>query len=100
MVSAQRHYTDVPDEALMVNSDVGFTSADIDQHASEFFLVFAQDRLSGRNGFENRIAHQQSASIDGSHNVLSRGRRACDDVNVDFEPGSHHAQGIADSTLI
>src|SRR5205823_2783990 len=83
-----------------IDSDIGFTPADIDQYASEFFLVVGQNRLPHRDGFEYGIADQQSASIDGGHNVLSGCGRACDDVNVHLEASSHHSQRVTDSTLI
>ena len=84
----------------MVDGDIGFTTSDIDEHAPEFFLVFGQNRLPDRNGFEYGIADQKSASVDGGHDILSGCRRACDDVNVHFESGSHHSQRIADSILV
>src|SRR5438093_8581050 len=84
----------------MVDRDVGFAAADIDEHAAEFFLVIRQNSFAHRDRFQHRVADQQAASIDGSNDVLRCCGRACDDVRVYFEPGPHHSERVADSGLI
>ena len=85
---------------VVIDRNIRFAAADIDQHTAEFLFVFRQDRFTGGNRFQNRVAGQQSASIDGCDDILCGGRGTGYDMHVNFEACSHHTERIAYAGLI
>src|SRR5215471_14880894 len=86
--------------AVMVNGDVGFSSADIHKDRSEFLLVFAQNGFADSDWLEHCVGNKVSAAIHGRDDVLSSGRRTGDDVDVHLKASAHHAKRIADPVLV
>ena len=56
---------------------------------------------SGRGHLlEHRVAHLDPGAIDAGHEVLDRGRRGGDDVDVRLQPGPGHPDGLGDPALV
>src|SRR5712691_111015 len=99
VVAADRHHSEVSRGALVVNDDRGRTGADVDEAHAQVQLLGRQDPFAAGEPRADDIFDVEARSMHALDDVLDRGLRAGDDVGLDLEPVSGHADRVADAVL-
>jgi hypothetical protein len=100
VISSGREHRRVPDRSLLEDREVGRAAADVDQGDAQVLLVLGQDRLGDRELLEHHVPHLDPRTVRAGHQVLDRGRRRRDDVDVRLETHPVHPQGRGDAHLV
>src|SRR5262249_24814344 len=100
VVAAEREDAGRHDRALGEDGDVGGAAADVDDGDAELLLVVVEDRLRRRQRLEDDVGHLQVAAVAALDDVLRRGQRGGDDVDLGLEADAGHAERLADAVLL
>src|SRR5262249_12287407 len=90
----------VPQAAALVNRDVRCPTANIDERDAKLFFVLRQDGLTRRELLDDCLRNSHAGTIYAGPDVLRRALISRNDVNVDLEASTGHADGSADSVLL
>ena len=99
MVAADGNHADVTNNSAAIGDDFRRATADIKQTASEVALVLGQTGFGGSERLEHRIADENARFIRGGNEILRRGNRGSDHVNVGDEALADHPDGVANAVL-
>src|SRR5437899_637601 len=99
MIATDGHGAGVTHNSTAVNDDFGGAATDIEQAAAEIALVLGEARFGGGQRLQHRVADQNSRAIRRRDQILRRGDRRSDQVNVGFEALTDHAAGVATAAL-
>ena len=98
--AAERHDGRVADRALVEDRHVGGAAAEVEQDHAEVALVVAQHRVARGQRLEHEVEDPQVGALDGAADVLRRGHRAGDDVDLGLEPHAAHPHRVLDAVLV
>jgi hypothetical protein len=71
----------------------------VEQANSQFALVGGKRTFCGGDWLKNRLRDFKSGAIGTGDRALQSAARASGDMEIDFKPRSHHADGIEDAGL-
>src|SRR5215470_16396465 len=99
MIAANRDRAGVPYDSAAINDDFGGATANVEQADAEVAFVLSETGFGGSKRLENGVADEDAGFVGGSDEILRRGDRRRDDVNVGFKTLADHAEGVADAVL-
>jgi hypothetical protein len=85
----------MPDRAVGEDRDIGGAAADVEQAHAEILFIVGKNRTRRGQRLQDQIVHLQAAAANALHDVLRRGHRAGDDVNLHLEAHARHADRLA-----
>ncbi len=88
------------DDAARIDNQLRRAAADVEQAAAQLAFILREHGFGRSQRLESRVADNDSRAIDGGHNILGRGDRRRDDVDIYFQALPNHADGIADVVLV
>src|SRR5690349_2362366 len=99
MVAANGNHADVANHAGAVRQYFGGAAANIEEAAPEVAFVLREAGLGGSEGLEHRVADENSRFVGGGDEVLRRGDRGSNDINVGDQALANHTDGITNAVL-
>src|SRR5581483_741256 len=99
VIAADRHRARVAHDPSAVNDELRRSAADIQQAATQFAFVLSERGFRGSQGLENRVADQNARPVCRRDEILRRGNRRGDHVDIGFEPLPDHSDGIANAVM-
>ena len=99
VVATDGEHRDVTRRALVVDDHVGGPGADLDQTNAELDLLLGQHALAGRETRAHDVFHVEARAVHALDHVLDGGLRAGDDVGLDLEPVTCHADRVPHAIL-
>ena len=99
VVAADGQDGEVPRRAFIEDDDVGGAGPDLDQADAKLDLLGAQDSLARGQPGADDVFDVEARTVHALDHVLDRGLGAGEDVGLDLEPVTRHADRVSHPVL-
>ena len=100
MVAADAQDVGVDEGTFVPDGDIGRSTTDIDECATDFFFVVAEYGSARGERRIDEVVDVEMTAIDAFDDVIGAADRPCNDVDFGFESDAIHPDGATDSGLI
>src|SRR5947209_7620119 len=99
MIAAYGKYAGVFDDTVGIEHVLGGATANIDDERAQFLLFIRKQRQRGGQTGKHDIIYLQLESFYGANGILQPVQISVDHMNIDFDTGPKHANGVGDALL-
>ena len=100
LVAAERENIGQVRRTVQIGKGVGRATADVDQQHAQLLFVPAQHGRGGGQRLQDDVVGLEAGAVDAADDVLCRGDRAGDDVDLGLQPHAHHPDRIPYAVLL
>src|SRR5262249_24889551 len=98
-IAANSNCAGVPYHAAAVDDQFCRAASDIQKAATKVAFVLSKAGFGGSQRLEDGVANQDSGAVRRGYQILRGRNRGSNQMNVNFQPLSHHSDGVANTVL-